>query len=105
MPQGGVVSIRAENVVLGSSENLSLPSGDYVRISIADQGAGIASEVLPKVFDPYFSTKEKGSGLGLAVVKAVATAHGGSIELRSDVGKGSTFTLKLPIVPESVQAA
>jgi len=75
MPQGGVVSVRAENRVLGSHEHPSLPPGDYVRVSIADQGSGIAKEVLPKIFDPYFSTKQrgdqKGMGLGLTICHAI----------------------------------
>ena len=100
MPQGGVVSVRAENVVLGSHENPSLPPGDYVRVSIADQGGGIAKEVLPKIFDPYFSTKQrgdqKGMGLGLTICHAVIQKHGGAIAVESEVGVGTTFHLYLP---------
>ena len=100
MPQGGVVSVRAENVVLGSHEISSLPSGDYVRVSIADRGGGIAKEVLPKIFDPYFSTKQrgdrKGMGLGLTICHAVIQKHGGAIAVESEVGIGTTFHIYLP---------
>jgi PAS domain S-box-containing protein len=100
MPQGGVVSVRAENVVLGSHENPSLPPGDYVRVSIADRGGGIAKEVLPKIFDPYFSTKQrgdqKGMGLGLTICHTVIQKHGGAIAVESEVGVGTTFHIHLP---------
>jgi len=100
MPQGGVVSIRAENVVSGSHKNPSLPPGDYVRVSIADQGGGIAKEVLPKIFDPYFSTKErgnqKGMGLGLTICHTVVQKHRGAIAVESEIGIGTTFHLHLP---------
>ena len=100
MPEGGVVSVRAENVVLGPQENPSLPPGDYVRVSIADQGGGIAKEVLPKIFDPYFSTKQrgnqKGMGLGLTICHTVIQKHGGAIAVESEPGVGTTFHLHLP---------
>ena len=95
MPQGGVVYVRAENVVLSAQEQPSLPAGEYVRVSIADQGAGIAKEVLPKIFDPYFSTKQrgdqKGMGLGLTICHAVVQKHGGAIAVKSEVGGRDHF--------------
>ena len=100
MPQGGVVSVRAENVVLGSQERPSLPPGDYVRVSVADRGGGIAKEVLPKIFDPYFSTKhrgdQKGMGLGLTICHTVIQKHGGAIAVESEVGVGTSFHIHLP---------
>jgi CheY-like chemotaxis protein len=100
MPQGGVVFVRAENVVLRAEEKPSLPAGEYVRVSIADQGAGIAPDVLPKIFDPYFSTKErgtqKGMGLGLTICHAVIQRHGGTIAVKSEAGVGATFHIYLP---------
>ena len=100
MPEGGVISVRAENVVLGPQENPSLPPGDYVRVSIADRGGGIAKEVLPKIFDPYFSTKQrgtqKGMGLGLSICHTVIQKHGGAIAVESEPGVGTTFRLHLP---------
>ena len=95
MPQGGMVLVRAENVVLSAQEQPSLAAGEYVRLSIADQGAGIAKDVLPKIFDPYFSTKhrgdQKGMGLGLTICHAVVQKHGGAIAVKSEVGVGTTF--------------
>jgi len=100
MPQGGVVSVRAENVVLRSHEIPSLPPGEYVRVSIADQGVGISKAVLPKIFDPYFSTKQrgdqKGMGLGLTICHTVIQRHGGAIAVESEVGVGTTFHIHLP---------
>ena len=100
MPQGGVVSVRAENVVPGSHEQPSLPPGDWIQVSIADQGGGIAKEVLPKIFDPYFSTKErgdrKGMGLGLTVCHSIIEKHGGLITVESEEGVGTTFRIHLP---------
>jgi signal transduction histidine kinase/CheY-like chemotaxis protein len=100
MPQGGMVYVRAENAVLRAQELLSLPPGEYVRVSITDQGTGIAKDVLPKIFDPYFSTKhrgdQKGMGLGLTICHAVVQKHGGAIAVKSEVGSGTTFDIYLP---------
>jgi PAS domain S-box-containing protein len=100
MPEGGVISVRAENAVLGPQENPPLPPGDYVRVSITDRGGGIPKEVLPKIFDPYFSTKQrasqKGMGLGLAICHQVIQKHGGAIAVTSEPGVGTTFCLHLP---------
>jgi len=100
MPEGGVVTVQAANVVLGPRDRPSLPAGQYVRLSIADQGAGIAQEVLPKIFDPYFSTKhrgpQKGMGLGLTICHAVVQKHGGAIDVESLAGAGTTFQVYLP---------
>ena len=100
MPQGGMVLVRAENAVLSAQEQPSLAAGEYVRISIADQGTGIAKDALPKVFDPYFSTKhrgdQKGMGLGLTICHAVVQKHGGAIAVKSEGGVGTTFDIYLP---------
>ena len=100
MPQGGLVFVRAENVVLNAQQEPSLPVGEYVRVSIEDQGTGIAKDVLPKIFDPYFSTKhrgdQKGMGLGLTICHAVVQKHGGAIAVKSEVGRGTTFDIYLP---------
>jgi CheY-like chemotaxis protein len=92
--------VRAENVVLGAQENPSLPPGAYVRVSIADRGGGIPKEVLPRIFDPYSSTKQrgdqKGMGLGLTICHRVIQEHGGAIAVESPPGGGTTFHLHLP---------
>jgi CheY-like chemotaxis protein/anti-sigma regulatory factor (Ser/Thr protein kinase) len=106
-PEGGLISVRAENVVLGPQEDPSLPPGDYVRMSITDRGGGISKEVLPKIFDPYFSTKQrgtqKGMGLGLTICHTIIQKHGGAITVESEPGVGTTFRLYLPASRKLVQ--
>ena len=77
--------------------------GDLVEISIRDQGAGIPPEHLTKIFDPYFTTKDKGSGLGLATVYSIIKNHGGLIRVQSEVGKGTTFLIYLPASHAAVE--
>ncbi|MFY9574614.1 MAG: ATP-binding protein, partial [Blastocatellia bacterium] len=67
-----------------------------IEVSMADTGVGITEEALGKIFEPYFSTKQAGFGLGLAVTKAIVDEHQGSIAVKSEPGKGTTFTVKLP---------
>jgi two-component system sensor histidine kinase HydH len=71
-----------------------------IRIAVTDTGAGIRREDLARVFDPYFTTKPSGTGLGLPIVQKIVEAHGGAIRLESDVGKGTTATLLLPVTIE-----
>ncbi len=100
MPHGGLVTIRAEHCYLGSeqinAEGLPLQPGNYVRISVQDKGTGIPKRDLPKIFDPYFTTKQTGSGLGLAGVYSIIKNHDGHITVESEVGVGSTFCVMLP---------
>jgi len=98
MPDGGTISISVRNTSVSSSRSMhpTLKKGDYVEIAIRDHGVGMPEEMLQKIFDPYFTTKQEGSGLGLASCYAIVTKHGGFIEVESTVGKGSTFTLYLP---------
>jgi two-component system cell cycle sensor histidine kinase/response regulator CckA len=100
MPQGGLISVRAKNLVVGPGEIPVLSAGEYVQVSIADQGPGIATEVLPKIFDPYFSTKQrgeqKGMGLGLTICHSVVQQHAGAIAVASPAGGGTTFHIRLP---------
>ena len=100
MPEGGVISVRAENVVLGPGENPSLPPGNYVRVSVVDRGCGIVKESLSLIFDPYFSTKQRGSqkgmGLGLTICHTIIQKHGGAIAVESELGVGTTFRFYLP---------
>jgi len=100
MPEGGTVSIRVENITLSRADGVPLPDGDYVRISIEDHGVGIPETELPRIFDPYYTTKEmgnvKGMGLGLAISYSTVHNHGGSITARSEVGVGTTLVVYLP---------
>jgi CheY-like chemotaxis protein len=75
---------------------LPLKPGRYVRVSVADQGIGIPDEHLPKIFDPYFTTKQKGSGLGLATTYSIMKRHEGHVTVSSSLGQGTCFTLYLP---------
>jgi PAS domain S-box-containing protein len=96
MPGGGTVTIQACNVVLHEDDVPGLVAGTYARIDIGDTGIGIPESDLHKVFDPYFSTKQRGSGLGLATAHTVVQKHGGCILVRSVLGQGTTFTIYLP---------
>ncbi|ABL00216.1 PAS/PAC sensor hybrid histidine kinase [Pelobacter propionicus DSM 2379] len=100
MPGGGVIIISAMNEALHEGNAFNLAPGDYLRITVQDQGCGIPPENLPKIFDPYFTTKRRGSGLGLASAYAIIRRHGGAIEVSSRVGVGTTFTLRLPAQPQ-----
>lgn len=99
MPGGGRIEVTVENVVLGEGNTLALPGGPYVRISLRDEGIGITGEHLPRIFDPYFTTKPTGTGLGLAVAYAVVTSHGGRVEVESAPGEGTNFLVYLPALP------
>lgn len=96
MPGGGALMVRAENELLAENNALSLPPGTYVRLTFADQGCGISDDDLKRIFDPYFTTKSAGNGLGLASVHSIINRHGGHVGVRSIVGKGTTFTIFLP---------
>ncbi len=98
MPEGGVIEITAENVCLTGEAGLSLQPGPYVKITVADQGIGIPAKYLSKVFDPYFTTKRQGSGLGLATAYSIIKNHGGYISVNSAVGEGTTFVIFLPAI-------
>ncbi|MFH1808838.1 MAG: PAS domain S-box protein [Pseudomonadota bacterium] len=95
MPQGGVISVRARNVCRPPGVDAT-QSADWVQIELADTGVGIPAENLNRIFDPYFTTKPRGSGLGLAVAYSVVRGHGGQISVRSVLDEGTCFTLLLP---------
>jgi CheY-like chemotaxis protein len=101
MPGGGIIDIAAANARIGTGAKASLPPGDYLRITIRDQGAGIPADLLTKIFTPYYTTKPRGTGLGLATCFAILRKHAGLIEASSEPGVGSTFTLLLPAVAEA----
>jgi len=100
MPDGGTITIHAENAQISSKENLPLRGGDYVVVSVEDQGAGISEKYLDKIFDPYFSTKHKGHGLGLATAYSIVKKHDGLLEVDSELGKGAVFRFYLPASPK-----
>ncbi len=97
MPDGGSITVRAENVTITGKEGLPLAPGRYVRVSVEDEGQGILPEHFASIFDPYFTTKRDGNGLGLAVCFNVIRQHGGFITARSAPGSGATFTFYLPV--------
>jgi PAS domain S-box-containing protein len=96
MPEGGVIRISAENAVIDIDEIPSLPEGRYIIITISDQGIGIPAKQLEKIFDPYFTTKQKGSGLGLSIVYSILKKHDGYVTVDSQVGTGTNFHIYLP---------
>jgi PAS domain S-box-containing protein len=103
MPEGGVINVIAENITLNNNiQTLPLTSGNYVKICISDQGNGIPDEILPRIFDPYFSTKKDGTGLGLTAAYTIVQKHGGHISVDSRIGTGTSFTIFLPAVDEPV---
>jgi PAS domain S-box-containing protein len=106
MPAGGSIEISAENIALSKTQSLGkglpIKAGHYIRITVADHGSGIPAEHLARIFDPYFTTKQTGSGLGLATSFSIARNHGGHLSVKSEVGAGSTFYLYLPASLETV---
>ncbi len=100
MPEGGTVTIDIKKCEVDSNKGLSLRSGPYACITIQDDGRGIPDAILPKVFDPYFSTKDtysqRGMGLGLSICHAIMKRHNGQIFVESTVGIGTKVTLYLP---------
>jgi PAS domain S-box-containing protein len=99
MPDGGSLTASSENIVIDAdSVQIQLPAGAYILISIADTGMGMTSEILDRIFDPFFTTKETGTGLGLSTVKGIIKAHGGAIEVESQIGRGTCFKIYLPAI-------
>jgi len=100
----GRLTIVAENVTLAGASDLNLKAGKYVKVDVVDQGCGIPDQILPKIFDPYFSTKERGAqrgmGLGLTVAHAIMQKHGGAIAVETVEGAGTTFHLYFPASSE-----
>ena len=97
MPEGGIIKVHAENVDLKTAAGID----SRVRISIRDYGCGIPDDVLPRIFDPYFTTKPGGSGLGLATAYAIIAKHGGNLSVESKSGDGTVFIIDLPASEES----
>jgi two-component system, cell cycle sensor histidine kinase and response regulator CckA len=104
---GGVIRVRALRAVVpsepGPNSPANLPPGDYLNLEVSDTGVGMTQEVQAKIFDPFFSTKFAGRGLGLAVVQGIVRDHGGAINLVSAPGQGATFEIFLPCANETAQ--
>jgi len=96
MPEGGIIEVRIENRSVAPRNEMSLAAGRYVKISIKDQGVGIPKKYIHKIFDPYFTTKQKGTGLGLASAYSIIKNHGGFIGAESQAGVGTTFQVYIP---------
>lgn len=111
MPGGGKLSFSTCNLTLEEAycqaSRFDLNPGRYLQVEVEDTGTGIAPEHLPRIFDPYFTTKEpgKGTGLGLAAVFGIVQQHHGAIEVSSTVGKGTTFRLFLPLAEVQMKPA
>jgi signal transduction histidine kinase/ActR/RegA family two-component response regulator len=105
LPESGTIVVRADNVVLAAGAALPLPQGRYIKMAVQDHGCGIPTDVLPKIFDPYFTTKAEGSGLGLATAFAIVAKHDGYISVDSEVGVGTTVVVYLPASQQTVAPA
>jgi len=102
MPQGGQIKVSTENILLAKDNPLLLAPGKYVRITFADEGHGIAAEDLPRIFDPFYSTKPDGSGLGLATSFSIIKNHDGHISVESSPDCGTKFQLHIPATEDPV---
>jgi len=98
MPKGGRLSIQAKVVP-------AAPGGEEMAVAISDTGEGIAPAILPLIFNPFFTEKDRGTGLGLSICQKIVEAHGGRIEAASELGKGSTFTVYLPLDGQGASAS
>src|SRR4029077_4560897 len=104
MPHGGTVRISASNVELEEKPGAPVSAGRYVKIRIADRGQGVPEELGTKIFDPYFTTKPTGSGLGLSISYSIVKKHGGILHLENSSPEGSTFTFYLPATDRKLTA-
>jgi PAS domain S-box-containing protein len=101
MPNGGSLTASTENIIIDAdyvTRHGQPPVGAYILMTITDTGIGMNSEMLEQIFDPFFTTKETGTGLGLSTVQGIIKNHGGSIEVESEVGRGTSFKIYLPAI-------
>ncbi len=96
MPRGGTVKLSARNVEFTDKTNPMLPAGRYVKVLIADRGTGVPEDLVPKIFDPYFTSKPFGTGLGLSISYSIIKKHGGMLHLESSSTEGAKFAFYLP---------
>lgn len=101
MKDGGKIELKAENIFFDENSHLILDKGNYIKISIKDHGKGILTENLPRIFDPFFSTKNRGHGIGLTTSYSIIEKHGGCIDVNSIYGKGSEFIIYLPAINDN----
>jgi PAS domain S-box-containing protein len=104
MPNGGSIEIAAGNISIRDKEHSLMAKGDYVKVSIKDSGIGIPKDIMPRIFEPFYTTKTQGHGLGLATCYSIVKRHGGAIDVESEQGKGSTFHVYLPASVETILA-
>jgi len=100
MPSGGIIKVLAQNVELSPLNPLPVEPGSYVKVSVVDQGIGMSADVMTKIFDPYFTTKHTGHGLGLSITHSIIQRHEGHLTVQSEIDKGTTFDFYLPAVRE-----
>ncbi|UPT74251.1 MAG: ATP-binding protein [Elusimicrobiota bacterium] len=100
MPRGGEVAIQAALITLLENEITGMAAGRCIRLTVSDQGPGIPAEILPRIFEPFYSTKAEGRGLGLSIIFSIMRKHGGHITAESRAQKGAAFTLYLPASDE-----
>ena len=110
MPDGGRLTVSLNRVKLDKTTAELIPNatvGAYVLFSVTDTGFGIPSEQIEKIFEPFYTTKEigKGTGLGLSIVSGIVKGHNGFVTVKSEVGKGTTFSVYLPALAEEAEAA
>ncbi|RLC25943.1 MAG: hypothetical protein DRH93_00455 [Deltaproteobacteria bacterium] len=98
MPAGGQIDIRLTNSDLLKDNLLTISKSNYIKITITDKGSGIRKKNLEKIFDPYFTTRENGSGMGLSICYSIIKKHGGYLSVSSQVGTGTTLTIYLPAI-------
>jgi PAS domain S-box-containing protein len=106
LPDGGEITVRATNVTIPPDAPLTpLAAGRYIRVEVSDQGKGISRENLDRVFEPYYSTKDPGRGLGLAICHSIVKRHAGCIAVQSKADQGTTFTFHLPATDKPLHAS
>ncbi|MGB1890048.1 MAG: ATP-binding protein [Candidatus Latescibacterota bacterium] len=105
MSEGGTLKLTAKNLHISAGDSIQyfhlLEAGPYVRVTVEDEGVGLSDEALKKIFDPYYTTKETGHGLGLSIVHSIIHRHDGYITARSEKGRGAAFEFYIPAIPDS----
>ncbi len=105
MPEGGSIDIDAKNIEIDSKNKLPVPPGRYVKITVRDYGCGIPEKHLSRIFEPYYTTKKSGNGMGLAIVYSIIKRHKGYITVESTEGGGTTFVFYLRAVAAAAQGS